>query len=94
MDRLALPPAPSQHLTDNAKPTSADLSGEWQILEVEDDKRYKATLDKNGHGLYTQGWSKRPGVSPAQPWRGSTELAEVSDASFRSQGPPRISLLV
>lgn len=31
-----------------------DLSGEWEILEVEDDKRYKATLDKNGNGPYTQ----------------------------------------
>ncbi len=33
---------------------SADLSGEWDILEVEDDKRYKATLDKGGNGPYTQ----------------------------------------
>lgn len=32
----------------------ADLSGEWEILEVEDDKRYKATLDKFGNGPYTQ----------------------------------------
>lgn len=31
-----------------------DLSGEWEILEVEDDKRYKATLDKAGNGPYTQ----------------------------------------
>ena len=31
-----------------------DLSGEWDILEVEDDKRYTATLDKNGNGPYTQ----------------------------------------
>jgi hypothetical protein len=34
--------------------TTLDLSGEWEILEVEDDKRYKATLDKNGNGPYTQ----------------------------------------
>lgn len=34
--------------------TPPDLSGEWDILEVEDDKRYKATLDKNGNGPYTQ----------------------------------------
>lgn len=33
---------------------AADLSGEWEILEVEDDKRYKATLDKAGNGPYTQ----------------------------------------
>lgn len=31
-----------------------DLSGEWEILEVEDDKRYRATLDNDGNGLYTQ----------------------------------------
>lgn len=31
-----------------------DLSGEWDILEVEDDKRYRATLDKAGNGPYTQ----------------------------------------
>lgn len=32
----------------------SDLSGEWEILEVEDDKRYKAILDNTGNGLYTQ----------------------------------------
>jgi len=31
-----------------------DLSGEWDILEVEDNKAYKATLDKAGNGPYTQ----------------------------------------
>jgi hypothetical protein len=31
-----------------------DLSGEWEILEVEDDKRYRAMLDKAGNGPYTQ----------------------------------------
>jgi ketosteroid isomerase-like protein len=35
-------------------PPSIDLSGEWDIIEVEDDKRYKATFDKNGNGPYTQ----------------------------------------
>ncbi len=34
--------------------TAPDLSGEWDILEVEDNKRYKATLDKKGNGPYTQ----------------------------------------
>ena len=34
--------------------TVVDLSGEWDILEVEDDKRYRATLDKTGNGPYTQ----------------------------------------
>ena len=33
---------------------AVDLSGEWDILEVEDDKRYRATLDKTGNGPYTQ----------------------------------------
>jgi hypothetical protein len=44
-----------QRLVSNT-PSSAtpDLSGEWDILEVEDDKRYKATLDKAGNGPYTQ----------------------------------------
>lgn len=31
-----------------------DVSGEWEILEVEDDKRYRATLDRNGNGPYSQ----------------------------------------
>jgi len=43
--------AGSHHLVSNSTP---DLSGEWDILEVEDEKRYKATLDKNGNGSYTQ----------------------------------------
>lgn len=34
--------------------TMPNLGGEWDILEVEDDKRYKATLDGNGNGPYTQ----------------------------------------
>jgi hypothetical protein len=55
-DPLAQRPAPtvSQHLVSNASSSIPDLSGEWEILEVEDDKRYKATLDKAGNGSYTQ----------------------------------------
>jgi hypothetical protein len=30
------------------------VSGEWDVLEVEDDKRYTATLDRNGNGPYSQ----------------------------------------
>lgn len=46
---------PPQHLVSTAQSSSTlDLSGEWDILEVEDDKRYKATLDKAGNGPYTQ----------------------------------------
>ncbi len=37
-----------------AQSAVVDLSGEWDILEVEDDKRYRATLDKTGNGPYTQ----------------------------------------
>ena len=47
--------AAPQHLVSNAQLSSTpDLSGEWEILEVEDDKGYKATLDKAGNGPYTQ----------------------------------------
>jgi hypothetical protein len=50
----ATTPSP-QLLVSNAQLSSTpDLSGEWEILEVEDDKRYKATLDKAGNGPYTQ----------------------------------------
>lgn len=37
----------------DASPEFPDLSGEWQILEVEDNKSYKATLDRTGNGPYT-----------------------------------------
>lgn len=55
-DPLAQLPAPTapQRLVSTASSPVADLSGEWEILEVEDDKRYKATLDKAGNGPYTQ----------------------------------------
>jgi ketosteroid isomerase-like protein len=47
--------AGSQKFVSNAAvPAVPDVSGEWDILEVEDEKRYKATLDKNGNGPYTQ----------------------------------------
>lgn len=47
--------AGSQKLVSSATAaTMPDVSGEWDILEVEDEKRYKATLDKNGNGPYTQ----------------------------------------
>ena len=44
--------AGSQKLVSTA--SMPDVSGEWDILEVEDEKRYKATLDKSGNGHYTQ----------------------------------------
>ena len=49
-DRMPSPPA----VTLTAAIPAPDLSGEWEILEVEDDKRYRATLDKAGNGPYTQ----------------------------------------
>ncbi len=30
-----------------------DLSGEWEILEIEENKTYRATLDQKGNGPYT-----------------------------------------
>jgi SnoaL-like domain len=55
-DPLAQRPAlmASQYLVGNVSSAIPDLSGEWDILEVEDDKHYKATLDKTGNGPYTQ----------------------------------------
>ena len=32
---------------------SYDLSGEWEILEIEENKTYRATLDRQGNGSYT-----------------------------------------
>ena len=47
--------ASSPHASENTTTSpDIDLSGEWEIIEVEDDKRYKATFDKNGNGPYTQ----------------------------------------
>jgi ketosteroid isomerase-like protein len=48
-------PSPSLAVTASTLAQAVpDLSGEWEILEVEDDKRYRATLDKAGNGPYTQ----------------------------------------
>ena len=52
-DRPSPPPSMTLASTSSV-PTSTDLSGEWEILEVEDDKRYTAILDKAGNGPYTQ----------------------------------------
>jgi ketosteroid isomerase-like protein len=46
--------APHTVASSATQSTVIDLSGEWDILEVEDDKRYRATLDKTGNGPYTQ----------------------------------------
>jgi ketosteroid isomerase-like protein len=54
VDQRASGATPRTVASSTSQPTAIDLSGEWDILEVEDDKRYKATLDKTGNGPYTQ----------------------------------------
>jgi ketosteroid isomerase-like protein len=46
--------APRTMASSTGQPAVPDLSGEWDILEVEDNKSYKTTLDKAGNGPYTQ----------------------------------------
>jgi hypothetical protein len=36
-----------------AVPDNVDLSGEWEVTEVEDNKKYVATLNAQGNGPYT-----------------------------------------
>ncbi len=43
----------SQH-TVSRKGATPDLSGEWDIVETDNDKHYKATLDPSGNGPYSQ----------------------------------------
>jgi len=45
---------PHYLISEGSETTAPDLSGEWDILEVDNDKHYKATLDKAGNGPYTQ----------------------------------------
>jgi ketosteroid isomerase-like protein len=54
VDDRTKPAAPRTIASSVGQLAVLDLSGEWDILEVEDDKRYKATLDKAGNGPYTQ----------------------------------------
>jgi ketosteroid isomerase-like protein len=54
VDDRASAATPRTVASSTGQPTVLDLSGEWDILEVEDDKRYRATLDKTGNGPYTQ----------------------------------------
>ncbi|NJN69013.1 MAG: nuclear transport factor 2 family protein [Nitrospira sp.] len=53
---LGFPPADSRlrHTIEPQTSRKPDVSGEWDVLEVEDDKRYTATLDRNGNGPYSQ----------------------------------------
>ena len=54
VDDRTTPSSPRTVASSTNQPGALDLSGEWDILEVEDDKRYRATLDKAGNGPYTQ----------------------------------------
>jgi hypothetical protein len=46
-------PSTVDHPPDAVHADRVDVSGEWDITEVEDNKRYRATLDAKGHGPYT-----------------------------------------
>ena len=39
--------------TQASMPNGVDLSGEWEVTEIEDNKKYVATLDTHGNGPYT-----------------------------------------
>ncbi len=39
--------------TQTAVPNGVNLSGEWEVTEIEDNKKYVATLDPQGNGPYT-----------------------------------------
>ena len=56
MSALNAPPAdfPPHHIGKPQFFRKPDVSGQWEVLEVEDDKRYRATLDRNGNGPYSQ----------------------------------------
>jgi ketosteroid isomerase-like protein len=53
-DERVKPAAPRTVASSTGQSIVPDLSGEWEILEVEDNKSYKATLDHAGNGPYTQ----------------------------------------
>ncbi|MEK6803043.1 MAG: nuclear transport factor 2 family protein [Nitrospirota bacterium] len=52
---LADPGAVVRRVSDNQAPgpNGTDLSGEWEVTEIEDNKKYVATLDTHGNGPYT-----------------------------------------
>lgn len=50
----AAAPAPQQQVSRSDDGAIPDLSGEWDIVETDNDKHYKATLDSSGNGPYTQ----------------------------------------
>ena len=44
---------PGSHEMNSKSQETYDLSGEWEILEVEESRTYRATLDRQGNGPYT-----------------------------------------
>lgn len=53
-------------------PETFDLSGEWEILEVEDNRTYRAILDRKGNGSYTwQGGQFKTTSFTDRRWRGT-----------------------
>lgn len=58
-------------------PTPVDLSGDWDITEVEDNKQYRATLDAGGNGHYTwQGGQIATTQYDDRGWRGTWKQSE------------------
>ena len=58
-------------------PNHIDVSGEWDILEVEDNKRYRTVLDARGHGPYTwQGGQITTTRQEGRRWHGTWKQSE------------------
>ncbi len=71
---------PLHRTADSAsQPTSTetyDLSGEWEILEIEENKTYRATLDQKGNGPYTwQGGQILTSTFKDRRWEGTWRQA-------------------
>lgn len=50
---MAVTGEPGSHERNGTSTKAYDLSGEWEILEVEENRTYRATLDRQGNGPYT-----------------------------------------
>ena len=50
---MAVTLEPGSHEMNRKSQETYDLSGEWEILEVEESRTYRATLDRQGNGPYT-----------------------------------------
>lgn len=76
-DAAQEPRAPAEASSDAASPAATltqefDLSGQWEVLEVEENKTYQATLDRHGNGPYTwQGGEFTTTSFKDRQWRGT-----------------------